>query len=522
VSAAGNPRPELLKPKPENIPQVLKDRTRWAPWRAEWNAKRGKWDKIPVHPRGYGLSTARPDAWVSFEAALAAYQADPKGLAGVGYLMTGEPGVVGIDLDHCVDGNVIADWAQEVIDGLASYIELSPSRTGLRVVTLGTVPCDWNNHDTGIEVYGGHTARFLTITGHRLRQSAVKVDRAPAGVLEGLAKRYAKERDTSTLAELRAMPDLLDPLLLPTLADLDLPYRTRDFLTDGTTGSDRSSSLFSAAIDLFTAGLDDAQVLSILAGNPHAMGIALDHRRQDHDRALAYLWREHCQKGKARAAPRAASADDFEDLSPAGEQPAPAGYPTHTLAELFAMDFPPLTWWWDRYIPGGEVTLLAGHGGAGKSTAALQIAVAVATGTPCFGRATKQGRVIYYSGEDHFGSGLMARASRVLRTMKVDWADVGDRLHIIDATKDDPALVREASGRVVSKTKAYGVLRQRIADHKADLVIVDNASDTFDGDEISRAQVRTFVQWLAQLVRGTNGAVLLLVGADRKLSHFRG
>ena len=109
-------RPSLLPVRADGIPQALRAQARWAPWRAVWNDKRGKWDKVPCHPAGYMLSTKRPDAWVTFDAALAAYRTGR--FAGVGYLMTGEPGVVGVDLDRCVDDNIVAPWARELVEAL--------------------------------------------------------------------------------------------------------------------------------------------------------------------------------------------------------------------------------------------------------------------------------------------------------------------------------------------------------------------------------------------------------------------
>lgn len=186
----------LLELTPEKIPQALKDQPRWAPWTAIWKEKKGKYDKVPA----WGLSTARPDKWLTYAAALAAYQADPVRFAGLGYVMTGPHGLVGIDLDRCVEGNTIAPWAQKIVDDVGSYTELSPSETGLRIMVHGQAVCDWNNHDIGVEVYAGHTARFLTITGKRLHKSVAEVRAAQIGVLAGLADRYAKVRESAPAA----------------------------------------------------------------------------------------------------------------------------------------------------------------------------------------------------------------------------------------------------------------------------------------------------------------------------------
>src|SRR3990167_5854561 len=123
----------------DSIPAALKANARWAPWRAQWNEKRKKFDKIPVsaRPPFYGISTAKPERWFEYATALKAYQDDPDRFAGVGYVMTGAHDVVGIDLDNCVAGGVIEPWAQDVINEMASYTELSPSGRGLRILAHG-------------------------------------------------------------------------------------------------------------------------------------------------------------------------------------------------------------------------------------------------------------------------------------------------------------------------------------------------------------------------------------------------
>ena len=83
-----------------SIPDELKNIPRWAPWHAEFNAKRGKWDKIPrrADRPEIGLSTAAPDKWFTFTAAIEAQRRHPQILDGIGFVMTGVKGLVGIDL----------------------------------------------------------------------------------------------------------------------------------------------------------------------------------------------------------------------------------------------------------------------------------------------------------------------------------------------------------------------------------------------------------------------------------------
>ena len=148
---------------PGNIPDELKALPRWSPWRVQWNDKRGKWDKIPAG----GRSTARPETWLTFDAAEAQFLADPGNLSGIGFVITGLTGYTFIDIDGCIDASgSCSAMAMDIINSVGSYTETSPSGRGLRIVARGAAPADWTNHDLGVEVYAGHAARFVTITGN--------------------------------------------------------------------------------------------------------------------------------------------------------------------------------------------------------------------------------------------------------------------------------------------------------------------------------------------------------------------
>lgn len=425
------PKAELRAPLPvlrppfnsEKIPQALKANARWAPWKAVFNEKRNKFDKIPhqaVAPF-YGLSTAKPERWYTYEAALKAFLDNPELFAGVGYVMTKPHGVVGIDLDDCVHDNTIDDWAQQVIDSLASYTELSPSGTGLRILVTGEIGSDWTNHEVGIEVYGGHEPRFLTVTGQRLKVSVPEVAAPAPDALAGLEQAYAKVKITATVISLQ-LPEIIDEALLPNVATLGLHFKASDFLTEGKVDGDRSRALFASAAALYSAGLSEEQVFGILATNPFAMEVALDHRRQDHDRALMYLWVEHCQKAKARGTSKVASADDFEDISEqkakgtsANVEPLailnvakPMRFTFLTQAELLARG--PMQWLVKKVLPFAEVGVVFGESTAGKTFFTLDMVMAIARGVPWNGRKVTQGTVAYICAEGSKGFSSRLRA----------------------------------------------------------------------------------------------------------------
>lgn len=70
----------------------------------------------------------------------------------------------GIDLDDCIDDGVLADWAQPIIERFrgVAYAEISPSKTGVKLITKAKKPNGRCSNGNGVECYDH--ARFWTIT----------------------------------------------------------------------------------------------------------------------------------------------------------------------------------------------------------------------------------------------------------------------------------------------------------------------------------------------------------------------
>lgn len=97
------------------------------------------------------------------------------------------------------------------------------------------------------------------------------------------------------------------------------------------------------------------------------------------------------------------------------------------LKRLADVEERPVEWLWQRRIPLGKVTILAGDPSAGKTFIALGVAAAVTTGTPLPGddTAREPGSVIFVSFEDAAEDTLKPRARRM-------GADL-DRLFVMDS-----------------------------------------------------------------------------------------
>ena len=171
----------------------------------------------------------------------------------------------------------------------------------------------------------------------------------------------------------------------------------------------------------------------------------------------------------------------------------------------------------EAWVPERVVTLLSAHGGMGKSLLALSMAVALTTGQPFAELACKRSRVLLLSCEDD-DLVLRHRLDQLLQDAGLTDEDLDGQLVVYDMTDRDSVLY--ASGREGGHlTPQYEWLRQRIEHHRADVVIVDNASDVYADNENDRGRVRQFVRALTRLVRDRNGAVLLLAHVDKSTAR---
>lgn len=180
--------PDLLSPLIAGIPATLRAYpARWCVWEAVWSEEKGKHTKVPKNPLNVSrnVSSNRAAGWSDFDTAVAGH--DVLSLVsegGLGFRMSEQSSLVGIDLDACVDpAGELLPWAVEIVERAASYAELSPSGRGVRIFLKASIDQDWAKP---IEVYGGNGGRYLTVTGHRLPGASADVMAAPAGFVDWL------------------------------------------------------------------------------------------------------------------------------------------------------------------------------------------------------------------------------------------------------------------------------------------------------------------------------------------------
>jgi putative DNA primase/helicase len=190
-----------------------------------------------------------------------------------------------------------------------------------------------------------------------------------------------------------------------------------------------------------------------------------------------------------------------------------------SVGDLAEADPPPPEFVWDGLIPTEVVTLVAAHGGVGKSTVGLMLCIAVALGLLLFGLATSARKAAFFSGED--GAVLLRYRLRYLCTrMGVNPTDLEGRLFILDGTEGDPRLYIEAQGgRDGELTETFAGLRDFMRREDIGLLVLDNASDVYDASEIDRARVRAFMRALTVVARERKAGCVLLAHVDKGTSR---
>ena len=197
------PRPDPIEPDVDAIPETLRDRQQWIAWRYEWKPDRDEWTKVPVDPNtgGFAKSTD-PDTWTSFGAAVAHHEDAGSKTDGLGFVFAESGTVAGIDLDDCrdPDSGDLEAWADELLEDVRTFTEISPSGTGLHLYGLGFVPDGGNRGDVPdapghVEMYD--SGRFFTVTGARVDGTPDDVEQVNDGI-DDVHAEYIRDDEPDT------------------------------------------------------------------------------------------------------------------------------------------------------------------------------------------------------------------------------------------------------------------------------------------------------------------------------------
>jgi RecA-family ATPase len=184
----------------------------------------------------------------------------------------------------------------------------------------------------------------------------------------------------------------------------------------------------------------------------------------------------------------------------------------HRIVEAPALVYDPepqRKWIVEDVVPDETLTLVTGEGGIGKTTLALQLAVAMRIDGDWLGMKVTQGTVLFVSSEDDRKDvNLNLRA--ILKAEHKSLAHCPD-LYVLSLADRD-ACLGAASTKLgaIEATPLWHALVRLVERRKPRIVIFDALADLFGGEENVRRHARGFIVLLKQLAIRQKLAVILI------------
>lgn len=493
--------------------------------------RNNKIEKIPCSPlTGLPISVKDSEQWVTFSEAENAsrhWRAD-----GVGFVIV--PPYWFLDIDHCLlDTGAWSPLAIELCTQFnGAYLEVSQSGRGLHLFGRGQASehkC--KNIEKNLEFYT--EARFAALTGMHARGD---IEFDATALLPALIDKYFTP-SSAVFSEWSqasgAHPSWSGPADDEELISLMLNSRSSQFRRGATiqqlwTADEKALTEAyppheNQVYDASSADAALAQHLGFWTGNDVERMIRLMYRsqlvREKWQQRVDYLPRtiESARAKQTTFYQGSALAKSQSNVSEIGGSDSLIEV---NITDIFTNPPRPPDFIIESILPRGVLTLCSGHGGSGKSFLALQAAVCIATGRPFMGKQVKQGRVVFYSAEDS-SEIVKHRLYRLCRTLEIDLTVLSANLKILDAT-NDPVLYQESSNNGIkpgSVTPVYKRLNFYVEQFSPAVIIIDNASDTFDANENERRYVRSFIRELVQLGKPYNSAILLIAHVAKQTAR---
>jgi len=367
----------MSKPRPRTaynvngIPQEMREAPRWVNWEAV--QRDGKWTKVPLCPRGGAAKSNDATTWGTFEEATA-------NAWGIGFMLG--DGWVGVDLDSAiVDGQIADPWIREWIASCGTWVEESPSGTGLHAIFRGVRRTQGTANRRGnVEVYDG--VRFFCITG-----KCPTPDRRSVGgsqeAIDALCRRFLAD-------EAPQAPKALEGATL-----------------------DPSASDWKHCVKWAQMGLQPAEMAEHLRAKMRDEG--RDEKCQRPDYVVGTVQKCHRLFGRPPAQP-------IEVI------------PLSQALTMFPERAPYVV---EQFIRQGEVGALIAAPKSRKSWVMADLAVCVAMGLPWFGRfPCVKGRVLMVDNELQPGD-LAARLRAVSQGHGFSPVEIGDRIDIVTLRENE-------------------------------------------------------------------------------------
>jgi hypothetical protein len=480
-------RPGPSDPLTHTLPPALQPliaQRHWVVWKYELPKGSGNPSKVPyvaAAPSRHA-SSRNPKDWCSFETAIAA--AKKHGFHGVSFALTESATTrfAAFDLDDCRDPktNTIAEWARRLIGETQSYVEITPSGTGLRIIGYGRADPPVNNKlkapsGGSCEIYR-RTPKFIAVTGDA-------IDGREFANIDAAIDNH--RRTTPQTPEHDGGEDR--PADYTTRTG-DMPDWIMETVRHGAEVGKRSDEFFKVVRTLKGNGWNAGEIEALLGDHPDGIAAKYWTRlRQEVDRVYYKATTPH---------------GTFTPL-PAGELSVAAPFvPKYKNLAAFIREYQPISYTLEGILPSGVFYFLTARRSTGKTAFLVAALFAIILGNDeLLGVKVKKGRVAYVALENPTDLRMKLEVARYhFVGAGVTLDDLADRVTIIDAQLPVKEIVEQLK-----------VAAEELGHFQA--VLWDTFQAGFQGDEFNdNAGILKYAQQLRTLT-GLPGGPSVLVAA---------
>ena len=337
--------------------EELKAQRRWVLWRLQ--EVHGKMTKVPYRPSGRKAMANNPATWHTYDdCAVLASQ-----FSGVGVVLGTVDNVTvwGVDIDGCCDAvnGKFTPESREIVIGLDSYGEYSPSGTGCHVLGIGTLPGPGlkKPHPGCKAVEVKSNGYYFTFTGRHLSKTpAGLIERQDAvlALYDRVSKLGGSKPDGLTVSIPVSEEERYQKLMAGDMSDYYDDHSTADYALCIYLAKKHGCNAFK---------IDDVFRESKLYREKWERD---DYREGTITRAIMAVAKE------AQAIFADTESDPMED-------DGPTEYLVDALPEPMQ----------EGWFPKGEVSLIGGSSGAGKTSWAMPLLEKIRKGVDVFGHTAK-------------------------------------------------------------------------------------------------------------------------------------
>lgn len=475
------------------------EQKRWVNWEYEKNNK-GEDTKVPYQINGRDKAdSTNPLTWSKYEDAI-------KASLNVGIVFMSDKLLLGIDIDHCLEGDTIFHEQKESIEQLIkeanTYTEISPSNKGLHLFLALTAPLQLIANRKGyFEAYT--SGRFFTVTNNPYKETSpvrtVAPDEAkallsiigyPWGRGEAQEKNITQTKNTLSLDD----ATVLSKMFASKSGDKIKSLYNGDIIAYNDDDSSADMALCSHLA--FWTGRNAEQMDRMWLDSPLGAREKTQNRKDYRDRTISKAIEEKKKK-------------NFKEQNEIGTLKESKAEWTSTnrprlwsIGEILKHDFGEEEWLVDSLISKQGMMALSGNPGDFKTWVTIHIALCVSRNLAVFSKfKAVQGSVLIIDEEDH------------LRLLK-------KRLELLGAKEADNIHYLSQSGIKIDIEAVRDMILDIVNEKNIKLVIFDSLIRIHQQEENDAGGMAKVFNSFQKIV--TAGASILFTHHHRKEQKGRG